>query len=98
MAKDRSRDSKRTIDTSALSKMGDALGWKRESSAWADNLQMNSGQSFPQNAVKEGRPHDNSSINKKHDGDFRKDRNEVYNVGGGHVKQAYDENEYKLNG
>jgi hypothetical protein len=82
----------------SLKNMGKALGWKREESAWSDNLNDNPGQAWPQNAVKEGRPHDNASINKHHGGDFRKDRNEVYNVGGGHVKQAYDENQYKLNG
>ena len=90
MSKDRARDARRS--TGSLEKMGAALGWKREESAWADNLHMNSGQSFPQNAVKEARPHDNSSINKLHGGDFKKDRNEVYNVGGGHVKQAEDRN------
>jgi hypothetical protein len=98
MAKDRAHDPKRRFDTGALSKMGAALGWKREESTWADNLQMNSGQSFPQNSVKESRPHDNSSINKHHKGDFKKDRNEVYNIGGGHVQQSDDNNEYKLNG
>jgi len=98
MAKDRAHNPKRKFDTNALNKMGAALGWKRGDSAWADNLQMNSNQSFPQNAVKEERLHDNSSINKHHGGDFRKNRNEVYNVGGGHVKQANDNNEYKLNG
>ena len=96
MSKDRARDARRS--TGSLEKMGAALGWKREESAWADNLHINSGQSFPQNAVKEARPHDNSSINKLYGGDFKKDRNEVYNVGGGHVKQAEDRNEYKLNG
>lgn len=94
MAKDRAKDVRRS--TGSLEKMGAALGWKREESAWANNMQMNSGQRWPQNAVKEGQPHDNSSINKYHGGDWAKDRNEVYNVGGGHVKQANDESEYKL--
>jgi hypothetical protein len=97
MPKNRANDSRRKFkDVGSLQRMGEALGWKREESAWADNLQMNSGQSFPKNAVKEGLPHDNSSINKHHGGDFRKDRNEVYNVGGGHVKEAYDNNKYKI--
>jgi len=96
MAKDRAKDVRRS--TGSLEKMGAALGWTREESAWSDNLNDNPGQAWPQNAVKEARPHDNASINKHHGGDFRKDRNEVYNVGGGHVKQAYDKNEYKLNG
>jgi hypothetical protein len=83
---DRAKDDRRSVGS--LEKMGAALGWKREGSVWADNFQMNSGKSFPENAVKEARPHDNSSINKHHEGDFRKDRNEVYNVGGGHVYHA----------
>jgi hypothetical protein len=97
MPKDRARDSRRKFkDVGSLQRMGEALGWKREESVWSDNLQANDGQAWPQNAVKESRPHDNSSINKYHGGDWRKDRNEVYNVGGGHVKEAYDDNTYKI--
>lgn len=77
MAKDRARD-----ETRKLPDMGKALGWTRDASAWADAIQPGG---WPQNAIKTERPHDNSSINKHHDGDWRKDRNEVYNVGGGHV-------------
>ena len=93
MAKDRARDDRRSVGS--FEKMGAALGWKRDDSSWADSLQVNNGQSWPKNAIKKDRL-DNSGINKHHEGDWRKDRNEVYNVGGGHVKLADDPNKYNL--
>ena len=97
MAKDRSHDPKRTVGS--FDKMGAALGWSRDSSSWADTVKVDNGQEWPTNAVNTSQPHSNEGINKHHDGDFKKDRNEVYNLGGGHVytPKDSDTNTYKLN-